>query len=93
MTTKNLKQALNHWQDIDCAQYHLAISLGLIESDVPFATQVKHVFWTDNPIGNMLGEILDTLTKAYVLQQRDEPDYQYRWNPDFRGSWEDRKSP
>jgi hypothetical protein len=25
---------------------------------------------------------------AGVLEKRDEPDFQYRWNPAFRGSWE-----
>jgi hypothetical protein len=91
MEIKNLKQTLNDWADIDVAQYYLAVSLGLMQPDFPFPGQAKHVFWSDNPIGNMLADMLDELTQVDVLQKRDEPDYQYRWNSDFRGSWEDNK--
>jgi hypothetical protein len=36
----------------------------------------------------MLGHILEELVQEGILEKRDEPDYQYRWNPAFRGSWE-----
>ena len=87
MKTDTLRHALHDWTDIDVAQFYLAVSLGIMQSYVSFS-QVKGAFWTDNPVANTLVEILDSLRKANILEKRDEPDYQYRWNPDFKGSWE-----
>jgi hypothetical protein len=88
MAINNLKIMLVDWVDIDFAQYYLAQSLGLMDETVTFHSDAKHVFWTDNPIGNMLANMLDELTTTNILEKRDEPDFQYRWNQDFRGSWE-----
>jgi hypothetical protein len=43
-------------------------------------------FWSNNPVGNLLYETLESLVQVGVLESRDEPDKQYRWNPAFRGS-------
>ncbi len=53
-----------------------------------FQTRAKHVFWSTNPVGNMLYAMLDQMVAVGILEKRDEPDFQYRWNPSFRGSWE-----
>jgi hypothetical protein len=39
-------------------------------------------------MGNTLFAMLDQLVKQGVLEKRDEPDIQYRWNAAFRGGWE-----
>jgi hypothetical protein len=54
----------------------------------PIFGRAKHVFWSDHPIGNALYRMLDELVGVGVLEKRDEPDTQYRWNPTFQGSWE-----
>ena len=84
----NLKGKLTEWVDWDLAAYYLAQSLGMMDETVSFATDAKHVFWTDNPIGNMLHKILNELASSQILERRDEPDIQYRWNPTFKSSWE-----
>lgn len=84
----NLKIQLNEWVDWDVAAYNLAQSLGIVDGMVNFATDAKHVFWSDNPLGNTLQGILKELVFCQVLERRDEPDVQYRWNPTFKGSWE-----
>jgi hypothetical protein len=56
-------------------------------SDTPFATRAKHVFWSNNPLGNALHAILDRLVEIEALELND--DVQYRWNSAFKGSWED----
>jgi hypothetical protein len=83
-----LKSRLLEWTDWDYAMYYLGIALGLIDESVPFATKAKHVFWTNNPVGVLLMGILDSMVVAGILLKRDEPDYQFRWNSEFIGSWE-----
>jgi hypothetical protein len=85
MKQRSLKTALADWTDIDIAQYQLGICLNMISSDVPF-NSVKHIFWSDNQIGNALAKMLDTLAEAHVLEKRDEPDFQYRWNENFKNN-------
>ena len=82
----SLKEALSDWTDVDGAEYHLAVCLGLMMPG-DFA-RAKHVFWSNNPIGNILYQMLDELARQAVLEKRDEPDYQFRWNTNFKGSWE-----
>ncbi|WP_262282227.1 hypothetical protein [Micromonospora sp. MA102] len=68
---------LAEWTDVDCAQYELGRSLGLF-SGRSFM-QVKWVFWSNNPLGQALWDMLQALVKAGVLEYRDEPDHQFRW--------------
>jgi hypothetical protein len=84
---QSLREALSDWRDWDGAGYTLGICLGLMPPE-PGWGRAKHVFWSNHEIGNMLYAMLDQLVAAGVLEKRDEPDIQYRWNPAFRGSWE-----
>jgi hypothetical protein len=81
------KQDLQDWTDVDWAAFKLACHLGLME-DGDFQVKAKHVFYSNNDrIGEALGVILEELYHAGVLEQHlEEP--QYRWNPNFKGSWE-----
>ena len=87
MDAATLKHHLADWTDCDRAEYELAVCLGLMTPDTPFATRAKHVFWSDNQVGNALHAILNQLVEIGVLQMND--DLQYRWNSTFKGSWED----
>jgi hypothetical protein len=87
MEQTTLKALLQDWVDCDRAAYSLGISLGIIP-DVQGREAPKHVFWSNHPTGEMLYVMLDELVKHGVLEKRDEPDFQYRWNALFRG-WED----
>jgi hypothetical protein len=86
--TQTLKNCLQDWTDIDGAQHQLAQSLGLMISEVRFAVEAKHVYWSNNPVGNALYDILIKLVEIKVLEYRDEPSDQVRWNRSFRGTWE-----
>lgn len=89
MQLRTLKQSLQMWTDVDGAAYELAVVLGLMDpASHPFHTNAKHVFWSSHPVGEALFQMLESLTKAGVLERRDEPDFQYRWNGGFKGSWE-----
>ena len=87
MERPSLRDTLAGWTDWDGAGHALGICLGLMPPD-PGWGRAKHVFWSDHAIGRMLYAMLDQLVAAGVLETRDEPDKQYRWNSEFRGSWE-----
>jgi hypothetical protein len=73
----NLADTLAEWTDVDSAQYELGRRIGLF-TDRAFQ-QVKWVFWTENPLGRALWDMLHSLVNAGVLEYRDEPDHQFRW--------------
>jgi hypothetical protein len=81
-----LRESLADWTDWDGASYSLAICLGLMKPEPAFGI-TKHVFWSNHPIGELLLGILDSMTRAGIIERREEPDMQYRWNPSFIGSW------
>lgn len=87
--TTTLKEKLKDWTDIDGAMYDVTVVLGLIDPEAsPFATNAKHVFWSNHPVGSLAHKLLDEMTSLGILEKRDEPDFQYRWNAAFKGSWE-----
>ena len=88
MDNLTLKEHRADWVEWDGAAFHLARALGLIGSDVRFHLEAKHVFWSANPIGDMLQDMLKQLVTVGVLEYRDEPASEYRWNPHFKGTWE-----
>ena len=74
----SLKNVLKDWHDIDGAQYELARLLGVIDQEKSFQ-ETKHIWWTNDVIGNMMFNLLEALVGAGVLESRTEPDHQYRW--------------
>ena len=87
MERQSLREALADWSDWDGAGYALGMCLGLMPPEPRWGC-AKHAFWLNHEIGNMLYAMLDQLVTAGMLEKRDEPDIQYRWNPAFCGSWE-----
>ncbi len=87
MQLQTLRETLSDWSDVDAAGCALGVCIGLIPTNEGWGRH-KHVFWSSHPIGNMLYKMLDDLVAQGVLEKR-EPDFQYRWNQDFRGSWEE----
>src|SRR3989442_9500275 len=88
MERQTLREQLIEWTDWDGAAFCLAKSIGLMSEDTRFSVEAKHVFWSDNIVGTALHNMLGELVAAGVLENRNEPDDQYRWNPAFVGSWE-----
>jgi hypothetical protein len=84
--TKTLRDQLTDWVDVDVAEYHLACALGLITPDVEFATRAKHVFWSANPVGDVLHRMLEQLVSVGALECDEE--LRYRWSQSYRGTWE-----
>jgi hypothetical protein len=54
----------------------------------PAFGRAKHVFWSTHPVGDVPYRALDELVGVGILEKRDDPDVQYRWNPTFKGSWD-----
>ena len=83
----NFREKLKNWVDIDFAAYYLGIQLGLMPDEPGFG-RAKHVFWSRHVVGEALVESLNQLKIAGILEFNEE-EMQYRWNSEFKGSWED----
>jgi hypothetical protein len=79
----SFKGAVSSWQDVDGVMYDLAIALGILEPGTPFGAHAKHVFWSNNELGNMLHDMLRMMAKIGVLEFNDDGD-KCRWNPNFK---------
>jgi hypothetical protein len=80
---------ITEWTDCDFVEYNYMVILGLIDPiNSEYNGKAKHVFWSSNDVGTAIHEMLETLVKLGMLEKRDEPDLQYRWNQEFKGSWE-----
>jgi hypothetical protein len=74
----SLADDLADWTDWDGAAYDLGRAIGLFQGTDWL--RARHVFWTDNELGNGLHDALLALVHAGVLDRRDEPDEQFRWS-------------
>ncbi len=83
---RTLKDPIADWTDIDVAEFHLATALGLMGPDTD-SHRAKHVFWSNNPVGNMLYEIIKLLIEQRILETHPDDDTIVRWNANFVGSW------
>lgn len=78
-TFQELEQPLVDWKDADEAAFQVGVVLGLWSSDREAWRENKHVFWTNNDLGNAIHATLKHLVGRGILERRDEPDLQYRW--------------
>lgn len=81
-------ESMTEWTDIDMACASLATAIGILKYPSSKPGQDpwdghKWIFWTNNPLGNGLYEILHRLVDLGVLDYRDDPDTQLRWSPTF----------
>ena len=74
-----LRETLADWTDWDMAAFCLGRTLGLYERQNDW-WRMKGTFWTENPMGSTLHDMLLALAKAGVLEERREPDQQFRFN-------------
>jgi len=85
----DLKERLRGWISWDGAMYHLGACLGFWpDYGAPPGEDawhgVKGIIWSANYLGNALGEFLDSLVQAGMLERREEPDIEFRWNPNYK---------
>ena len=88
MSLYNLSHTLKEWTEIDISAFHIAVALDILpplsdEKEIYNFGGKKHIFWTNNPMGNMLFDLLESLVILNVLEKQDTDDELYRWNPDF----------
>ena len=72
-----LKERLKEWTDFDVALYGLGVVIGIFEKDTWFDNNQKWIFWSNNPLGNTLHEILGKLVSTGILEENDYG--QFRW--------------
>jgi hypothetical protein len=82
-----LQELLREWSDFDGAKHAIAVCLGLMPDDWQWVLKnAKWVLWSNNPVGNMLGNILKGLVEQGVLEENE--DWQFRYNVNFKPPWE-----
>lgn len=90
----SLQERLSGWTSWDLALYHLGACLGFWpefgapgDATGPFDPWhgIKGVIWSANALGDAMSDFVVALNKAGVLERRDEPDIEYRWNPNYKG--------
>ena len=69
---------LADWVDWDCAAYAVGVALGVFTGEEE-RLSLKWIFWSANPLGDGLANVLNSLVHAGVLDYREEPEQQYRW--------------
>lgn len=74
------KLAFSEWTDWDWASYQAGLYTGLLE---PGTKYDKGTYWSNTPIGHSCGFILLGMVHCGMLLYREEPDQQYKWNPDY----------
>jgi hypothetical protein len=82
-----LKIRLATWKDWDSAAYELGVCLGLWgDAGAPLWEDpwhgLKHIFWTANPLGEALHNMLLELVTAGVLEAQEDK-LSFRWNPNY----------
>ena len=83
MKQKTLKlKEFNEYVDIDGMLHSLCIQLGIIPEDSLFSTEAKGIYWSNNPLGNFLGDTLYAM-KALGIILENEEEQTFKWNPDY----------
>lgn len=79
MLTRCLVGRLSEWTDVDVAEYHMGIVLGVLPKPVDGETEgdhfrrLKEVFWTANPLGDAMFGILVKMVETGILEQQPRP--------------------
>ena len=76
-----LRLRLADWTIFEDPAYHLGEILGIPESELS-----PGVVNSKNPVSDMLYRTLASTAGLGMLEMRDEPDFQYRWNPRFHSA-------
>ena len=76
------QEKLKDWTDFDGAAYELGVALSIFkdfreEGGMWLDHAPKWVFWTNNPLGNSLCEMLEEMVSVGILEKNDES--QFRW--------------
>ena len=90
----SLQERLAGWTSWDLTLFHLGACLGFWpEFGAPGDATgqfdpwhgVKSVIWSANPLGDAMSNFIVALLEVGALERRDEPDIEYRWNPNYKG--------
>jgi hypothetical protein len=86
--TPSLAELLADWTDQDIAMHSIAVSLGLVPNDIDYAmSKAKFVYWSNNELGNMLGELVDLMEGIGALEfQIINDEEKIRWNKTYNPS-------
>ncbi len=77
------------YEDFDVVSWQIAVDLGIIDPEqYNLAVDCKHVFWSNHPVGGAIYQFIENLVQQGLLEENPEEPSQFRWNRNYRGSWE-----
>tara|TARA_Y100000310_G_scaffold130972_1_gene130192 strand:- start:28524 stop:28886 length:363 start_codon:yes stop_codon:yes gene_type:complete len=86
---KTIREQFDDWVDFDVAAFIMGATIGLFEEDSFIKN--KGIFWTSNPTGDILFDMLEHLVANDMLIKND--DMKFKWNDKFAGlTWTDNES-
>jgi hypothetical protein len=77
---EQFREVLREWTDSDVAMFALGRALGFfpVEGGFDAFQEEKHVFWSNNDLGNALGKMLDALVDEGLMERRDNPEFRWK---------------
>lgn len=66
------------WVELGGTKVILAQSFGIVPPDSGWGP--KWLFETSNRVTNALGDVINKMRQHELLEYREEPDYEVRWN-------------
>ena len=75
-----LKEHLEDWVDFDWAEFSWGVVLGLWPDTQAAFQENKWVFWTTNPLGDMLHSIMKQMVQVGTIEKNDDG---YRWKKEM----------
>lgn len=83
--SQTLKHSLANWTDVDTASYFVAVALGVApapDGQLDSWGGKKWMFWSANPLGEGLYQVLEMLAANGVLE-KDDAEMKFRWNSGY----------
>lgn len=80
----SFRELLKNWEDFDVVEFYLGCTLGIFEYDEKFENfrKNKHIFWTNNPLGDMLAKMLEDMAAEGILEF-DREELKLKWNEKY----------
>ena len=81
----SIRESLIGWTDFDVVCWEIGCSFGLFERDENLDSFREHkwIFWSNNPLIAMLGDVIESLVHCGALHVHPDDELQFRFNGSY----------